>query len=371
MRAILTRYTLFMSLLITGFIGLSVVLLPSLVLMIRQNGPLNLTIIILMLVGVVWVFSHMRGLKRELAWMEAAEKGRTDHVKIVPKVLRPLANLLNEPTYTGLLTPMSARSLLVSIEERLDATRDVPRYLAGLLIFLGLLGTFWGLSQTIGSIAGLIQTLDIDNAQAFSSIKEGLQGPLAGMGTAFSCSMLGLAGSLLLGCLDLQYGKALGAFYHYVEEKVSMATRVGLRDEASHSGAAYSHSLLEQVVELTHRLHQQIKGGEEDRSNLTKSLTHLTDHLEGMSSNVQTHQDIMRKIAQNHLDLQTHLMQIVQQNSHQEHTQALQKMMGQWEIMCTKILQEMSEGREKLSREMASEIRLVSRTLSSLANSAA
>jgi len=371
MRAILKRYTIFMTLLVTGFVGLSVALLPSLVMMIRQNGPLNLTIIGLMLVGVVWVFSHMHRLRRELAWLEAAEKGRVDHVKITPNLLRPLAMLLNEPTYTGLLTPMAARSLLVSIEERLDATRDVPRYLAGLLIFLGLLGTFWGLSQTIGSIAGLIHTLDIDNAQAFSSIKEGLQGPLAGMGTAFSCSMLGLAGSLLLGCLDLQYGKALGAFYQHVEEKVSMATRVGLRDEASHSGAAYSQSLLEQVVELTHKLHQQIKQGEENRGSLTKSLSHLTDQLDDMSQHVQTHQDIMRKIAQNHLDLQTHLMQIVQQNSHQEHTVALQKMMSQWEVMFAKILEEMSEGRQKLSREVTNEIRLVSRTLSSLANSAA
>lgn len=360
-----------MILLIASFLGLAFVLLPSLILMIHQNGPLNLTIITLMFFGVAWVFTRIHRLKRELSWLEAAEKGRTDHIKIAPKLLRPLAMLLNEPTYTGLLTPMAARSLLMSIEERLDATRDVPRYLAGLLIFLGLLGTFWGLSQTISSIAGLIRSLDIENAQAFSTIKDNLQGPLAGMGTAFSCSMLGLAGSLLLGCLDLQYGKALGAFYHYVEEKVNMATRVGLRDEASHSGAAYSQSLLEQVVELTHTLYKQIKNGEENRGILTKSVTQLTEHLESMSENINTHQDIMRKIAQNHLDLQTQLMQITQQNNQQEQTQLLHKMTHQWDIMLAKILEEMSEGRQKLSRDVTNEIRLVSRTLSSLAHSAA
>lgn len=369
MRSVLQRYIWSMVLLVAAFAGMSALLLPSLLPIIQQNGPLNVTIISLMLIGMGWVFVHAYRLRNELAWLEAAERGRTDHVKVDPSLLKPLAMLLNEPTYTGLLTPMAARSLLVSIEERLDSTRDVPRYLAGLLIFLGLLGTFWGLSKTIGSIAELINTLHVENAQAFTAIKEGLQGPLSGMGTAFSCSMLGLAGSLLLGCLDLQYGKALAAFYHYVEEKVSQATRVGLRDEAANSGVAYSQSLLEQMLELTHKLHVQIQFGEDSRSMLVKNLTHLTEQMSQMSQSMVGHQDIMRKIAQSQLDLQGHLSQMVQRNNHGEHIQLLQKIMSQWDGICSRLLEEISEGRQKLGRDLTNEIRMISRTLSSLASS--
>lgn len=371
MKAILQRYVWAMLLLVASFVGLSWFLSPVLLPIVQQNGPLNITIISLMVLGMGWIFAHIYQLQQESIWLDAAEKGRTDHVKVNPKLLKPLAMLLNEPTYTGLLTPMAARSLLVSIEERLDTTRDVPRYLAGLLIFLGLLGTFWGLSKTIGSIADLINTLNVENAQAFSAIKEGLQGPLSGMGTAFSCSMLGLAGSLLLGCLDLQYGKAAARFYNYIEEKVSLATRVGIRDEAAGSGHAFSQSLLEQTLELTHKLYVQMQTGEDNRSTLVKNLSHLTDQISKMSQSMMNHQDIMYKIAQNQLDLQGHLASLAQNNSQNDQVILLQKILTQMDGICARVVEEMSDGRQKLGRDLTNEIRMISRTLSSLANDAA
>ncbi len=126
-----------------------------------------------------------------------------------------------------LLTTNSMRSILDSIANRLDEARDISRYLIGLLVFLGLLGTFWGLLETIGSIGNTIQSLDPasgDSADVLDSLKAGLQAPLSGMGTAFSSSLFGLSGSLILGFLDLQAGRAQNRFYTELENWLSSVT---------------------------------------------------------------------------------------------------------------------------------------------------
>jgi hypothetical protein len=126
--------------------------------------------------------------------------------------------------------------LLDSVASRLDEQRETTRYLVGLLVFLGLLGTFWGLLQTVSSVGATIGALDTnvgENVMLFDQLKEGLAGPLKGMGTAFSCSMFGLAGSLILGFLDLQAGHAQGRFYNELEDWLSGITELQPADAAA------------------------------------------------------------------------------------------------------------------------------------------
>jgi hypothetical protein len=140
-----------------------------------------------------------------------------------------MATMLRDRTGHLSLAAGSMRSLLDSVASRLEEQRETTRYLVGLLIFLGLLGTFWGLLQTVSSVGATIGTLDTnagENTLLFDQLKEGLAGPLKGMGTAFSCSMFGLAGSLILGFLDLQAGHAQGRFYNELEDWLSGITEL-------------------------------------------------------------------------------------------------------------------------------------------------
>src|SRR5262249_57493435 len=132
-----------------------------------------------------------------------------------PVLLAPMAAILGDRAGRMAISPQIMRSLLDSIATRLDEARDTSRYMTGLLVFLGLLGTFWGLIETVGSVGGVIQNLRVggDAAAMFDSLRDGLAAPLSGMGISFSSSLFGLAGSLVLGFLDLQSGQAHNRFY--------------------------------------------------------------------------------------------------------------------------------------------------------------
>ncbi|HEV7462803.1 MAG TPA: flagellar motor protein MotA, partial [Methyloceanibacter sp.] len=153
----------------------------------------------------------------------------------------PMATMLRDRTGHLALATGAMRSLLDSVASRLEEQRETTRYLVGLLVFLGLLGTFWGLLQTVSSVGNSIGALDTgggDNTMLFDQLKEGLAGPLKGMGTAFSASMFGLSGSLILGFLDLQAGHAQGRFYNELEDWLSGITELQLADTAGGDAVA-------------------------------------------------------------------------------------------------------------------------------------
>lgn len=153
-----------------------------------------------------------------------------------PKLLGPMATLLRDRSHRTMLSPLSMRSLLDSIASRLDEARDLSRYLVGLLIFLGLLGTFWGLLETVSSVGDAIRSLDVSSAQSatvFEELKSGLEAPLSGMGLAFSSSLFGLAGSLILGFLELQASQAQNRFYNDLEDWLSTITDLQAGDGGS------------------------------------------------------------------------------------------------------------------------------------------
>ena len=176
------------------------------------NAALNGLIVGVLILGIGYIFRTVFVLTSDVAWLESFRAGQpTLSAAPEPRMLAPMAAMLGERTARFSLSAMSMRSLLDGIASRLDESRDISRYLIGLLIFLGLLGTFWGLLQTISSVSDVIATLNVGSGEmgtVFDDLKKGLQAPLSGMGTAFSSSLFGLAGSLVLGFLELQAGQA-------------------------------------------------------------------------------------------------------------------------------------------------------------------
>lgn len=179
------------------------------------NPGLNGVIIAAAGIGVLIAFGHVMRLFREIAWVN----GQTSKK---PRLLAPMARIVGEDGKAP-MSPQILRLVLDSVATRLDEGRETSRYLTGLLVFLGLLGTFWGLLETVGSISGVIGSLQSggETAALFNDLKTGLARPLAGMSLAFTSSLFGLAGSLVLGFLDLQAGQAQSRFYTELEDRLS------------------------------------------------------------------------------------------------------------------------------------------------------
>lgn len=196
------------------------------------NWVFNLLIFVVLLVGIVITYRQVFMLFPEIRWVAQFRTGRTGlSILREPRLLKPLARQLGEDSKRDRfsLSSMSLRTVLDGIRTRLDEQREITRYFIGLLVFLGLLGTFWGLLGTISSVGQVIMSLDMqqrDFAEVFTALQSGLLKPLEGMGTAFSSSLLGLGGSLVLGFLDIQAGHAQNRFYDGLEEWLTGVTNL-------------------------------------------------------------------------------------------------------------------------------------------------
>ncbi len=206
-------------LILVGFVAL--ILYKQIVVAFMANPGLNSLILAVEAFGIILAVTQVTRLFREIAWVNARDAGTETETKR-PVLLAPMAKLLRRDEKTA-LTPQILRLVLDSLGTRLDESRETARYLTGLMVFLGLLGTFWGLLETVGSIGGVIASLQGggETASLFNDLKSGLARPLAGMSLAFTSSLFGLAGSLVLGFLDLQAGQAQNRFYTELEDLLS------------------------------------------------------------------------------------------------------------------------------------------------------
>src|SRR5690606_31293344 len=243
------------------------------------------------LIGVLLVFNHVLALRPEVRWFNSFRAaGSAEKVGRDPVLLAPMRALIGRHPAVALSTA-TLRSILDSIATRLDESRDTTRYLIGLLVFLGLLGTFWGLLGTIGSISAVIQSLDAGGGTAndiLNALKEGLSAPLEGMGTAFSTSLFGLAGSLILGFLDLQAGRAQNRFYTELENWLSSVTEVGSDTRATDLPPSASTADIQALAERIARLAQK-NGG---RS--TAAMANLAEGIQGLVKNMRNEQQMLR-----------------------------------------------------------------------------
>ncbi|MAB14920.1 flagellar motor protein MotA [Parvibaculum sp.] len=245
----LTRMLLF--LVLAGF--LVVILAPQIETAFMSNPGLNGLILGVLAIGILYAFRQVMSLTDEVRWVN--EFRRSDPglaISSAPKLLAPMATMLGERKGRMTLNTSSMRSILDSLGSRLEEQREISRYMIGLLVFLGLLGTFWGLLTTVTSVAGTIGSLSVESADpaaVFTNLKAGLEGPLQGMGTAFSSSLFGLSGSLVLGFLDLQAGQAQNRFYNELEEWLSTVTSIAHDGELAGAGATERLEAIEKLLE--------------------------------------------------------------------------------------------------------------------------
>ena len=307
-RRYLTRMLVFLA-----FVALVIIFLWSPMLQAFLANPgLNGFIVGFLVLGIGYCFAQVVLLNREVNWIDTFRTGRPGmSVQARPRLLAPMAAMLGERKERFSLSALSMRSLLDGISARLDESREISRYLIGLLIFLGLLGTFWGLLQTISAVADVISKISVSGGgnlgEVFNDLKSGLQAPLSGMGTAFSSSLFGLAGSLVLGFLDLQAGQAQNRFYNDLEDWLSSQTRlssgaIGI-GEGDQSVPAYVQALLEQTADSLEALQRTLARGEEARISANANVNALTERLTTLTDQMRTEQTLMMRLAESQLEL--------------------------------------------------------------------
>ena len=254
-----------------------------------SNPGLNGLIVGVLLVGILLAFGQVGRLFREVRWVNSFRAGSET---TEPVLLAPMKAMIGRSS-TMAFSTSSMRTMLDSIATRLDESRDTSRYLVGLLVFLGLLGTFWGLLNTIGSIRDTIQSLDPgsgDAAAVLDSLKQGLSAPLAGMGTAFSSSLFGLSGSLVLGFLDLQAGRAQNRFYTELENWLSSVTDLSSDIAAPDLAKADS---ADEIRALSERLKTMQENGSSN-PRVAAAMANLADGISGLVKNMRSEQQMMR-----------------------------------------------------------------------------
>jgi len=235
----LSRYLAAMTIFLLAVAGVAAALIGRLQGAFQANPLLNALLIAVWVIGIIYIFVQTLRLSPEIKWVQEVQRNRLAAKDLEPPPLMgSLARLMESRTTPLSLTPTALRAVLDGIAVRLDESREIARYFTGLLIFLGLLGTFWGLLKTVGSVGAVLNSLSVtaDPTELFTNLKAGLEGPLSGMGTAFGSSLLGLAGSLVLGFLDLQMGQAQNRFFVDLENWLfasAGANDRGLGEEAS------------------------------------------------------------------------------------------------------------------------------------------
>ena len=338
-----------------------------------NNIALNCLILAILLTGIALNFRRVVTLEYDAEWLSALRQGREPSTLSGhgPRLLAPLAKLMSERSNRFALSPAALRSLLDGISARLDESREMARYFTGLMIFLGLLGTFWGLSQTVGSLGAVIHDLTIsgdDVQSAFGALKEGLDKPLAGMGTAFSTSMIGLAGSLILGFLDLQSAQAQNLFYNDLEDWLSgqtkMTASLGGGEGTDQPIPVYIQALLEQTAESLDGLQRVLMRGEEGRISGNQNMRQLTDKLGTLADQMKTEQALMLKLAEHQIEMKPILTRLAEGRSGGGDDQARAHLRNMDQSL-NRLVEEFSAGRGELIREIRGEIKLLARTMAS------
>jgi hypothetical protein len=356
-------------------VAVVVVLLEQLMGAFSANPPLNGLILGVLVLGIAYSFRQVLGLRPEVRWIETFRANQpAGSSQAPPRLLAPMAKMLADRKGKMMLSTLATRALLDSIGSRLDESRDISRYMIGLLIFLGLLGTFWGLLDTVGSVSEVIKNLaiaDEDIIATFTSLKAGLEEPLRGMGTAFSSSLFGLAGSLVLGFLDLQAGQAQNQFYNDLEEWLSSVTRLGSGGaigEGDQSVPVYVQALLEQTADSLEGLQRTLVRGEDDRRAANANLLQLTEKLATLSDQMRTGQDLMVRQVESQMDMKPVLQRLAEAGSRDTgFDEATRGHIRNLDVYMTRLLEETVNGRTFLASELRSEIKLLARTIAAAA----
>jgi hypothetical protein len=267
------------------------ILFSTIITFFWANPFINSLIFFTLAIGIFLSFRQIFRLFPEVKWVNSLQDGTQTDVR-TPILLAPVAGLLRERIGEAIITPSSMRSILDSVGNRLDEAKDTSRYLTGLLVFLGLLGTFYGLLETVTSVSAVINALDVtagDSATLFTNLREGLVAPLGGMGTAFSSSLFGLSGSLVLGFLDLQTSQAQNAFYTDLEDWMTSMTELDHPVTAMQANAGGPD--IQALVDKLGASNQN----QNSSQNAIRAMAELARGIDGLVKHIRTEQDDLRK----------------------------------------------------------------------------
>ena len=363
---------------------------PMLLQIFLVNPAINGVILAVLLIGAALNFRQVIMLGPEGRWIDrlrdAPQAGdmvatsdlRAEAVEEEPnlRLLSPMARMIGERRGRLMLSAPAMRTLLDGIASRMEEGRDLARYFTGLCIFLGLLGTFWGLLETVKSIADVIRNLSVtgdDMAVVFGNLKKGLEAPLTGMGTAFSSSLFGLAGSLVLGFLDLQAAQAQNHFFNELEEWLSGVTHLSTGATEGNGGGAgvsvYTEALLEQTAERIQDLATILTRSEQNRAGANQQFNELNSKLAILADQMRAEQQVLLRLAENQRELTPvirslgeHLAAAGNANSGslddgtRNHIRSIDNLLQ-------RVATSLETNRDELVREIRGEIKLLARTL--------
>jgi hypothetical protein len=300
-RIFLVRMVVF--LILVGFVGL--ILYRQIAVAFMANPGLNALILAVLLIGILLGIRQVARLFPEVRWVNAMRRGQAGKA---PVLLAPMATMLGDGGLRSIST-VTLRAILDSIGTRLDEAREIARYLTGLLVFLGLLGTFWGLLETVGSIGGVIRSMQsgTDATVMFDDLKNGLAAPIAGMAIAFTSSLFGLAGSLILGFLDLQAGQAQNRFYNELEDALSANATDTM------SVVPESTSLPQDVRNALERL---AAGADPANSRAASAaMANLAEGIQGLVQHMRSEQQLVRSWVEAQAEQQTEIKRLLERLS--------------------------------------------------------
>lgn len=327
------------------------------------NVHINSIILSSFFVGIFIIYLRLFLYDREyskLLSFDKLKKSDIDRLLLISPIFMYISR------FSGMASQVKLNSVMGSIEKRVDDCGSLPKYISGILIFLGLFGTFWGLSQTIGNVANIIDNLGIDQSDAadsFTKLKDSLRIPLAGMGVAFGCSLFGLSGSLILGFLNVNQKKVADDFLYKVEEWITKKTvTLDVNDNtSSYHGQTFSMGLLEKTVEMIYAFQSQLKEFEGNRVSLLGMQREISMKMSQLTDAISMHQDLVKAIGSGQVDMQN----MAKRMNESVWGEMLKKLDGIDKSM-SDLVQGTFMNRDYIVENLGKDIRMVSKTLSSL-----
>lgn len=360
-----------MMLIVLGLSGAgSVVALPRVLPVFEANPYLNGFIVFVFGIGVLACFWQVTQLIGSVRWIERFAGGDTSEEFKAPQLLAPLASLLRTRGARMQLNSSSTQSILESVATRIDEEREITRYIVNLLIFLGLLGTFYGLATTVPAVVDTIRSLAPQEGEeglaVFNRLMSGLEAQLGGMGVAFASSLLGLTGSLIVGLLELFAGHGQNRFYRELEEWLSTITRVGFSsgEEGTSDNGAMA-GVLDHMADQMEALQQILAQSEQNRAAVDDKIVQLTDALIDMNDRMDQSDTVATALDR----VATGQEQLLEAMQHQGHGQgdgidAESRMrLRSIDVQMLRILEEISAGRQESMAELRKDIDLLVKAL--------
>ena len=344
----------------------------SLLPIFMANVYLNGFIMLVFGLGILACFWQVFTLVSSVSWIEGFALDRPGHEFVEPPgLLAPLAHLLRKRGARTSLTSTSTQSIQDSVATRLDEGREITRYVINLLIFLGLLGTFFGLATTVPAVVDTIRSLapqeGASSMDVFDNLMTGLERQLGGMGTAFGSSLLGLAGSLVVGLLDLLAGRGQNRFYRELEEWLSSITRIGIATDGGDAGAVENFAIADMLEHTTYQienLHDLLRQSQERRDEMDGRVNRLAQVVERLAESTAQSQGTGDKLVEQIAYGQKQLIDALGTKQGDEVWDAeARSRLRNIDTQLLRILEEMTAGRQDVVSDLRSDLLGLTTTL--------